>query len=203
MKATKALTWGVSLIILFLLIYNLVSQKHMDYPTMIATHRQEVNEFMKNSSQSPLPDSIKSSFQGLNFFEVDENYKVTAELDRIENASPLRLGTSDGTVKDYIRYAYANFQLQGQNLRLLVLRSTETNEQDYFFIPFSDITSGQQTYGGGRYLDLEFTKKDQLEIDFNLAYNPYCVFNWGFSCPLPPPENDLPISIMAGEQIFP
>ena len=203
MKATKALSWGAALVILVILIYSFATQSKIDYPGMIAEHRQEVDDFMRNSDQSPLADSLKQRFQGLNYFEVDPNYKISASLEKIENNSRLRLGTSDGVVKDYLKYAYANFQLQGQDLRLLVLRSLENDEQDYLFIPFSDATSGEQTYGGGRYLDLEFTNKERLEIDFNLAYNPYCVFSATFSCPLPPSENDLPVAIRAGERIYP
>lgn len=203
MQATKKLTWGAAMVVLIILVYSLLVQDTPDYTATIAQHRQEINDFMATSRESPLPDSIKTNFEGLNFFQINEEFKVAAQLERFQGEEILVLGTSDGTTQEYLKYAYANFSLQGKDLKLLVLKSEDDQGRDYFFIPFSDMTSGEQTYGGGRYLELPFTKKQQLEIDFNLAFTPYCAYNTKFSCPLPPAENDLQVAVTAGERNFP
>lgn len=202
MQATKKLTWGAGAVVLAILIYSLASQRPVDYPATIAEHRVEVNDFMKNNSQSPLPDSLKARFAGLDYYNVDEDFKVVAELTVIAEQETLTLGTSDGETRKYLKYAYADFTLKDTDLRLLVLKSQDEEGKDYFFIPFSDLTSTEETYGGGRYLDLEYSNNKQLVIDFNFAYNPYCAYNPSFSCPLPPAENHLKVAIRAGERNF-
>ena len=110
--------------------------------------------------------------------------------------------TSKGTKQAYMKHGTFTFQLQGAKLRLFVYKSAEDPFARSLFIPFSDETSGSETYKAGRYLDLEEQGGDDYELDFNLAYNPYCAYNDRYTCPIPPRENKLPIKILAGEKNY-
>ncbi len=202
MQATKKLTWGAGVVVLIIMIYSLVFKNTPDYIGSILEHRTEVDTFMGSSGDSPLHDTLKSNFQGLNYFEIKEGFKVKAHLDKIPDRQTLILGTSDGATQEYVKYAYAKFNLSDTSLQLLVLKSEDDQGESYFFIPFSDLTSGEQTYGGGRYLEIPFSNDKQLDIDFNLAFSPYCAYSAKFSCPLPPAENHLQVAITAGERNF-
>jgi len=101
-----------------------------------------------------------------------------------------------------VKYGRVEFDLNGMRLRLVVYKSAEDPFARSLFIPFSDETSGRETYGSGRYLDLEEQGGDDYELDFNLAYNPYCAYNDQYTCPIPPRENRLPVRILAGEKNY-
>ena len=109
--------------------------------------------------------------------------------------------------KEYVRYGTATFVLNGISMQLTVFQSLKLREipeyADYVFIPFNDDTNGTETYGGGRYLDLRFADVEdhKLTIDFNRSYNPYCAYSDGYSCPVPPNENRLPVKVQAGENV--
>lgn len=202
MTANKKLAYGAGMVVFVILIYTLSSQGGLDYPESVIALRAETDDFMKSSQQSPLPDSVKTKFRGLNYFPIDPKYKVRANLEKLPGNQLLEVGTSDGATEEYTKYAYAIFQLKGLDQRVLLLKSDDENGDPYLFLPFGDRTNGEETYGGGRYLDLEFTNSRTVEIDFNLAYNPYCAYNPEYSCPLPPSENRLALSVKAGERNF-
>ena len=189
-------------VVLVIFIYSLTTQGGPDYLTIISEHRQEIDTFMKAGQESPLPDTLKSQFRGLSYYPVDPTYKVSAQLDKLTENQVLKVGTSDGATKNYVKYANANFILSGIEHKMLILKSVDEEGNDYLFLPFGDQTNGTETYGGGRYLDLDFPKQNNIEIDFNLAYNPYCAYNADYSCPLPPSENRLTVAVRAGEQNF-
>lgn len=171
------------------------------YHERIVEERQRTERFMKASPQSPFaPDSI--AFTSLSYFLPDPAYRVQARLERITDHKLLVLPTSTGEEEKYIRYGYAVFKLKGQLQRLLVLEPFE--QPAPLFVAFADDTSGDTTYGGGRYLNAEKPSRagaKSLELDFNQAYNPYCAYNGSFSCPLPPKENVLTVAVEAGEKI--
>lgn len=142
------------------------------------------------------------------FFAPDVSYKVETRVAFINDSIGFMMPTSGSKPKKFYRYALLRFSLKGKALQLTVYRSdalqSDTAYKDYVFLPFTDATSGEQSYGGGRYLDLD-TKdivNHTLIIDFNKAYNPYCAYAKGYNCPIPPRENDLPIAIEAGEMNF-
>jgi len=203
MNSKKVLTWVVVGLGLLMVVYTFVNQQPEDLLTVITQHRQEINDFMSGDEESPLVDSVKTNFSGLNYFDVDARFKVRARLDKIDNRETITMGTSDGKQVNYRRYAWAHFEISDTPLRLLLLRSLDPEDNDYLFLPFGDLTNGNDTYGGGRYLDLDLPRGNSLEIDFNKAYSPYCAYNQSYSCPLPPSENRLPLSIRAGEKNFP
>lgn len=201
MSLQKIFPFLIGAVLLVIIFYSF-SRGEQHYDDIISAHREQVDNFMKFNEESPLPDSLKTDFEGLRYFPINPELKVTANLEKLTGNQTLTLGTSDGQQETYTKFAYANFQLQGVSYKLLLLQSTDQKGKKYLFLPFGDQTNGDQTYGGGRYLDLDFTNKDRMEIDFNRSYNPYCAYNPSFSCPLPPADNRLAISIEAGERNY-
>jgi uncharacterized protein len=186
-------------IIIAALIYAMMGNGSNDaYLQKVQNKRDEKIRFLSSSDESPL---VKNSakFTPPTYFPISESYRVNATLERITNRQTMSIATSDGSEQLYLKFAYANFKINGQALRLLILKPAGFGSMNNYFTAFSDGTSGTSTYGGGRYLDLEIGKSDRIEIDFNHAYNPYCAYSSAYSCPLPPIENILPINIEAGE----
>ena len=109
--------------------------------------------------------------------------------------------TSSGVRKFFVRAGRLEFQIEGQSVQLTAYSNPETDDTD-LFIPFRDATSGSETYGSGRYLDTELEPDGSLVLDFNLAYNPYCAYSDGWSCPIPPLENWLKVPVRAGEKTY-
>ncbi len=164
--------------------------------------RQEKDQFFKNDPDSPMPPEHRVAFKGLSYFPPDPSYKVPARLYRFDKPEPVFMATSTGSRQSYVRYGTFNFELKGTRLQLIVFKSAEDPFARSLFVPFSDETSGSETYGSGRYLDLEEQGGDDYEMDFNMAYNPYCDYNDQYTCPIPPKENRLPIRILAGEKKY-
>jgi hypothetical protein len=174
-----------------------------EYRASILEKRDKIDSFMRQSPDSPFPPEQRSSFQGLAYFPPDPGYRVTARLLPIEDREEIVVPTSDGSQRRYLRYAWAEFDLGGDRHRLLLLQERDRRVSNRLFLAFLDETSGTDTYGGGRYIDLFQQEEEQITIDFNLAYNPYCVYNYAYSCPLPPEENRLSVAIRAGEKNYP
>lgn len=193
---------------LILILLTLISSEisAQSYQESIVKHREHYkNEFLESGSNSPLK---KEDLAFLRFYEPDESFKVNCTFKKSDNVSPFKMMTSSGKKKEYYKYGILSFQLQGQNVELNVYRSMDLMSipkyKNYLFIPFKDATNGKDTYGGGRYLELETTdiQNDSVILDFNKAYNPYCAFSDGYSCPIPPKENHLVVLIEAGEKTF-
>ncbi len=142
------------------------------------------------------------------FFAADENYKVQSRFEKSADTVIISMKTSGKAIpqKDFIRYGKLIFTIHDTALQLTVYQSVKQNPQyrNYLFIPFTDITTGDETYGSGRYIDIETTdiKNNIVTIDFNKAYNPYCAYTTGYNCPIPPKENYLAVGIKAGEKNF-
>ena len=120
----------------------------------------------------------------------------------LQNRKMLELPMTDGSVERYLRHSFAEFELMGESVRLLLLQAADETDKRNFFLAFADDTSGRESYGGGRYLNLRQDGQQSITIDFNLAYNPYCAYNPDFACPIPPKENILDIPIRAGEKNY-
>lgn len=189
-----------SLFFTLIILFNLLAKSQSSYTDSLQSYQLNYKK--------DLYSIIQKDTEYVKFYGVDSNYKVVAKLTRLSGQSFFSMPTS-GKAKDAVRFATASFTLNGkeftlQAYQLKVLLASDKYKDD-FFIPFTDSTSGIETYGGGRYLD--FTLKDirpdsTLVIDFNKAYNPYCAFRTGYNCPIPPKENDLPASVRAGEMNF-
>lgn len=154
---------------------------------------------MRTSNDSPFKGK---EFDQLKYYPVDPAYKVMANVKQLETKELVTLGTSDGKTQQYQKFAYVEFDLKGERHQLTLLRQAGPGMQSVTFLAFADATSGDETYGGGRYLDVSVKNARQITLDFNTAYNPYCDYNSSYSCPLPLKENILSIAIEAGEKNY-
>ena len=160
----------------------------------------------KDPSESPLTDKDKMRFEGLDYFLPNADYVVPAKLVRTPHALPFGMPTTTDRISQERVYGQLYFELNGNSYSLEVYQSMELlnkeGYEDYLFLPFTDRTNGQTTYGGGRYLDLRTVAGDTIWIDFNKAYNPYCAYNKKYSCPVVPSQNHLDTEILAGVKAF-
>ncbi|MBU2948675.1 DUF1684 domain-containing protein [Zobellia uliginosa] len=190
------------LAILFLLTNTIVSAQEQSNNDQVRKFQDELNAEFKNPEKSPLSKRERKKFTGHDFYPINENLRVAAKFKRILNPLPFQMKTTTNRTPTYEKYGEVVFEIEGQQHKLTIYQShrlRQTEEfKDYLFLPFTDLTNGEETYGGGRYIDLRIPDSDQIVIDFNKAYNPYCAYNNYSSCPIPPKENDLPIKIEAG-----
>lgn len=158
--------------------------------------------FYHSKETSPLTKKERQEFHGHNFWDISMDYVVEAAFERITTVDTVVMGTSAGTKKMYQPYAKLLFNINEEACELIVYQSLKLREleeyKDYLFIPFRDATSGNESYGGGRYLDITIPDTDKIIINFNVAYNPYCAYTDGYYCTIPPVENTLKIPIRAG-----
>jgi len=171
----------------------------------IEKYRVKTNKEFKNPKASILDSLDVISFKGLDFYPIDLKFRVEAKLTYTPNEKPFLMKTSTERLPEYVKYAIAEFTMNGKDLKLNIYKPTrpiEKPEDDYVFIPITDLTSGDGSYGGGRYLEVDVPTGKTMIIDFNLLYNPYCAYSTRWSCPIPPEENDLLIRIEAGVKTF-
>ncbi len=172
----------------------------------ILKFQEELDASFKDPEESPLPDKYKKDFEGLDYFEPDTTYVVKAKLVRTPDAAPFFMPTTTDRKTHEVLYGIAHFTLNGEERQLEIYQSLDLIQQeqykDYLFLPFNDATNGEETYGGGRYIDLSIPDGDILVIDFNKAYNPYCAYNKKYSCPLVPRQNYLRTKVRAGVKDF-
>lgn len=174
-----------------------------EFETQILREREAKNEFMRANDESPFGEA-KRNFKELNYYPVDVTYRLSAKLETIEDKKVVRLPTSDGSEKEYLEFAYAEFDWKGTSCKLLILEIMDEGPyRGTLFLSFADSTSAHETYGAGRYLDLKKTPgASSITLDFNQAYNPYCAYSENYSCPFPPKENVLKVAIRAGEKKY-
>ena len=167
--------------------------------TTLSEFREMKDAFFRAGGGSPLTREQKKTFAGLHYFEENAVLRCRVPLEKYPVLERIQMQTSTGQIAPYLKYAVARFDVGGEKQALQVYKS---EEHDSLFLPFTDATTGKESYAAGRYLDPEEQGDGTLTLDFNLAYNPYCAYNDQWSCPLPPPENRLPVRIDAGEQNF-
>ncbi|MEZ4797564.1 MAG: DUF1684 domain-containing protein [Flavobacteriaceae bacterium] len=169
-------------------------------------YQKEQNAKFKDATTSPLTDKDRKNFRGLDFFKFDSTYIVKASLKRTPNAEWFSMKTTTERLSKERVFGILTFEISGERYNLNVYQGEENMQtkglEDYLFLPFLDDTNGDQSYDGGRYIDLRISESDTITIDFNRAYNPLCVYNEKFSCPLVPRENYLPIQIKAGVKMY-
>jgi uncharacterized protein len=178
-----------------------------DYATKLAADRGAKDASFKTANDSPIPASRRDELLPLAYFPIDPDYDIPAVLKLLDPNKPgapqvaLVMPTSTGAQRDMRRVGTLEFSLKGQPLKLTAFVEAATPNVDTLFVPFSDLTSGTETYPGGRYLDLVRTPTGIYEVDFNRAYFPYCYYNPTYECPYPPAENRLKVPIRAGERL--
>lgn len=168
--------------------------------------QKELNAEYSDRKKSPLMIADQIDFKGHDFYPIDEKYFVIAEFVRTENEKPFAMKTSTDRLPMYEKYGELHFSLEGKPLKLNVYRSLDLSKKEAYkenlFLPFSDTTNGDETYLGGRYIDLKIPQGNTMAIDFNQAYNPYCAYNHKYSCPAVPQENVLDVAVRAGVKKF-
>ncbi len=168
--------------------------------------QSELNQSYADSLKSPLMKEDLKHFQGLDFFSLNEKFIVEATFIRTKKEKPFGMKTTTSRTPLYKKYGELHFEIDGKALKLNVYQNVDLNKkpgyEDYLFLPFSDLTCGKESYIGGRYVDMRIQKGKTWTIDFNKAYNPYCAYNYEYSCPIVPLENDLDIEILAGVKKF-
>lgn len=186
----------------FIIFYSLKGDEETreQYIARIAEMRVEKDLFFRNHEDSPFKEN-SLPFKGLNYFPPNPDFIVNARIVPIEQKEIITLATSDNKEKKYEKFGYAEFDLLGKTNRVLLFQMEEPYA-DKLFLPFADETSTEETYGAGRYLELDKPTGNSITIDFNLAYNPYCAYTEGYSCPFPPRENILEVPIKAGEKKY-
>ena len=172
-------------------------------------YQQKLNAVFKDASKSPLKNKDLKSFKGLDFFPVDSSYIIIASIEKTPDTPFLGMATNTEEKSYYRKFGILTFTLKEKEIQLTLYESLEESEnpvfKDYLFLPFTDETSGSDSYGGGRYMDVFKSKintNGTLELNFNNTYNPYCAYNDDYSCPLTPRDNHLSMEILAGVKDF-
>jgi len=191
---------GIAVALVFMGFSLVMSNIKDSYNEKVNDYRKQKDDNLKSSEESPIKD--KEHFEGLSYFDPDQKYQVKADISLLDDTIPITMLRSDGSKVNYIRYALANFILDGKEYNLTLLQLVDELEPNVLFLPFMDKTNEVTTYGGGRYLDIKYKNTPKITIDFNFAYNPYCAYNYKYSCPIPPKENFLDVAIPAGEKAY-
>lgn len=169
----------------------------------VLERRAVKDRFFRLGADSPLPPESRSSFRGLEYYPLDSQFRVPVSFVPHSGQETLLLEVSRGPPRTLMKRGHFDFQIGGRTLRLAGYAEAHGALGEALFVPFRDATSGRETYGAGRYLDIGLEGRQEATIDFNGAYNPFCAYSEHYSCPLPPPENWLPVPVRAGEKDFP
>jgi uncharacterized protein len=168
----------------------------IDTTEQIAHARAEKDRFFKSHPQSPLTPEQQRTFDGLNYFEPNPALDLELVPTPFERKENVRMMTSTNEIRSYVKWGTVKFAVDGEEATLTVFAVPGQG----FFLPFTDATSGEESYDAGRYVEIEQLPDGKLHIDFNEAYNPYCAYSPMWSCPLVPSENHLGVPIRAGEK---
>jgi uncharacterized protein (DUF1684 family) len=160
------------------------------------TWREQRDQHFKHGGNSPLADEQKSVFNGLAYYDYDASLDVVVTVDLLDSSEIAQIFTTKNTIRNYGRYGTFELDVEGQTVQLTIYDTPHG-----FFIPFVDANAGIETYAGGRYIDAEQIDDVTFRVNFNKAYNPYCVYNSRYDCPIPPKENRLDVAIRAGEKL--
>jgi uncharacterized protein (DUF1684 family) len=191
-------------LLFFIISFNLHCQtlNKDSLKTSAIKFQEELNIQYADSVHSPMLREDRLKFKGHDFYTLDLNYCVVAELIKTPEEKVFKMMTSGVKRPEYVKYGEMHFKLNGKKHKLSVYQNVDLVKKEEYkddlFLPFKDLTSGNETYGGGRFMDLKIPSGSKIIIDFNRAYNPYCAYNHKYSCPVPPPENLLETEINAG-----
>ena len=173
------------------------------YAAQLRNDRSEKNRAFRQSPESPITEAQRARFDSLKYYPADAAFVVEAAISRTAHPDTTLIQLSDNRAEKYLRWGQATFRVDAQAQQLAVYLKAD-GQDSTLFVPFTDLTNGHETYGGGRYLGARVPQLNTSEItlDFNRAYNPYCAYNNAYSCPVPPAENRLTVAILAGEKSF-
>lgn len=184
-------------------IQTIITGKYIDRTTQ---ERLDKDRFFADSTSSPLNPDELPYFEGLSYFDTDPKWKFRCEIEIDTTEAPFEMPTTTARLPLYRKYGLLKFNINDSTYTLSAYQNMEFLAKDptykNLFIPFKDLTNTHETYGGGRYMDIEIPDNDSVILDFNLAYNPYCAYDDKWSCPLPPFENYLKLRVEAGEMMY-
>ncbi|AXT53235.1 DUF1684 domain-containing protein [Aquimarina sp. BL5] len=187
---------------LLLLFFSHIGAQDSTTIKKILAFQEELNKEFASEEKSPLTPKDFKTFKELDFFDIDTSYSVLAKFIRTPYETPFIMKTTTNREPIYVKYGEAHFVLQEKKWILNIYQSqglkTQPEYEDYLFLPFTDLSNGETSYGGGRFIDLKIPEDDIILIDFNTAYNPYCAYSARYSCPIPPEENHLELEIPVG-----
>jgi uncharacterized protein (DUF1684 family) len=162
--------------------------------------RRGKDAFFRDVPDSPLSPEQRAEFKGLSYFDEDPKLRLVLQPERLDQPTEAKIPLSTGGDDPYERWGRVRFEVEGKPAELMIYREPDSGN---LFLPFKDTTAASgETYGAGRYVEVEEAEDGAVLIDFNFAYNPYCAYNEGWTCPLTPPENNLDVPIRAGEKAF-
>lgn len=196
---------ALALAIIGIIFYSLNDAKpnNSKYLAELNKFRRDKNQSFRQSENSPLETTQKAQFDSLKYYPGDPAFMPHADI--VRNATPdtVTLQTTGNKAEKYLNWGTVKFSINNSPQQLQLYLKADGRDST-LFIPFTDLTNGHDTYGGGRYLDAPLPKLNdtEIELDFNRAYNPYCAYNNSYSCPVPPAENRLQLAIPAGEKSF-
>lgn len=170
----------------------------------------KLNEDYLGEEESPLSDLQKKILQrngGHNFFDINPDLRFLADFDTNVEHKTIEFKTTTERLAIYDLYGIATFSIDSKTYKVNIYQSHRLRVmeeyKDHLFFPFTDLSNGETSYGGGRFIDLTIPEADQIVIDFNQAYNPYCAYSTKYSCPIPPKANFIDYVINAGVRNFP
>lgn len=170
------------------------------YVKQVIKDRKDKNKkWLKEGS--PLLEEDRKNFSSLVYYSADDSWNIPASFVKNEAPDTVIMATSTEREVRMLNYGTYHFSIDNTDYQLIGYQNLDYPEPT-LFVPFNDLTNGEETYGGGRYMDLEVPQGDSSTVDFNRAYNPYCAYNYNYSCPIPPKENKLEVAIKAGEKKF-
>ena len=194
-------------VLILLLLVSVFSCKQDKQPILGETEWQkEMNADYKDATKSPLKEKDRKEFKGLEFYKFDSTYVVNAKLTRTPDEKPFKMKTTTDRLPNYVKYGVVEFQLEEKTHQLDIFQNLDILEdegyEDYLFLPFLDNTNGEGSYSGGRYVEARIPEGDEIILDFNTAYNPYCAYNDKYSCPIVPRSNYVDADVKAGVKAF-
>ncbi len=161
--------------------------------------RKQKDDFFQHDWQAPLLPEQRKDFTGLKYYPENPKLRIITPIEEYEDKQPVTMMTSTGSAREYVKFGQFTFHVGEEPATLQVYQDVDN---DSLFLPFVDATAPEETYGAGRYVEVEPLGDDKFLVDFNYAYNPYCAYNENWSCPIPPQENRLKVRIEAGEKNF-
>lgn len=186
--------------------FSCQNQETKLYIAKIEQLRAEKNKDYSDSLKSPLNPIHLAEFEGLDYFDIDPAFNIEGTFIVTPEEKPFVMATSTDRAPIYRKYGNFYFTIKGKKFVLGAFQDMDSIDDTLYnkhlFLPFQDLTSSKESYGGGRYIDILIPKTEKIKVDFNLAYNPYCAYDDRWSCVIPPPENFLEIKILAGEKKF-
>jgi uncharacterized protein (DUF1684 family) len=180
---------------------ELIEEKYEDY---IAERRQKEEASFRDKETTLLADEYFENFTGLNYYPVDLKYRIVGKLTRLPQSKKVNLDLTNGTPYGFLHYGKISFFMEGEAIELIVFEfpSHPGSGPTAIFVPFTDMTTGEENFGGGRFMIIKIPKGDQIVVDFNLAINPICVYDPDHACPVSPGSNFIGKRITAGAAMY-